>query len=72
MPFQSLRKRLSVLSENINCRISIDPKTLMYVIDSAVHASAYFVLQEFPDNRDSVAGSTRHEKDDGEIFDSHR
>jgi len=44
-PYQSLRKRLSVLSENINSRISIDPNTLMHVIDSAVHASAYFLLQ---------------------------
>jgi formate dehydrogenase assembly factor FdhD len=42
---QSLRKRLSVLRENSNYRISIDPNTLTHVIDSAVHASSYFLLQ---------------------------
>jgi hypothetical protein len=43
--YRSLCKRLSVLNENNNCGISIDPNTLMHVIDSALHASAYFLLQ---------------------------
>jgi hypothetical protein len=46
VPYTRLRnKHLSVLSENSNCRISIDTTTLMRVIDSAAHASAYFLLQ---------------------------